>query len=120
MVSPKFATAEEYFAHVDQTTAATMRDVLQAVLSVSAELHTVMAWNVPQVKHAAGKYVFGMSAARNHISLAPWSSDVMAKFAERIAPYRPTKAMMRVPVDWKVDTALISDLVNARLREIDG
>lgn len=97
-----------------------MRNILDVVLSVSPDLHSVIAWNVPQVKHANGKYVFGMSAAKNHISLAPWSSDVMVALADRIAPYDPTKAMIRVPSDWKVDAALIRDLVTARLREIDA
>lgn len=120
MGSPTFATAEEYFAHLDDTKASTMRSVLRAVLSVSPELHAVIAWNVPQVKHTGGKYVFGMSAAKNHISLAPWSKAAMATHSSRLSDFHPTAGMFRVPVDWDVDVPLITDLVRERMAEIDA
>ena len=118
MPGAKFTNTDEYFASLDTTKATTLRSVLDAVLAVSPDLHAVIAWNVPQIKHANGKYVFGMSAAKNHLSLAPWSKDAMAQFASEIAAYDPTDAMFRVPVDWTVDTALIHGLVTVRLAEI--
>ena len=86
-------------------------------MAVRQDLGVKLSWNVPQV-HLCKHYVMGFGPAKRHISIAPWSKDVMTVFADRIAAYDPTDNMLRVPTDWKVDTQLIGDLVRARLSEL--
>lgn len=76
-----------------------------------------LAWNTPQIQ-ISGKDVFGMSAAKNHLSLAPWSEAAMTNFADRLAAYETTKGLFKVPVDWDVDGGLITDLIQARMAEL--
>lgn len=113
----KFDNLDEYFASVDDTKAATLHRVLNVIATNFPDSSVKLAWNTPQIQ-IAGKYVFGMSAAKNHLSLAPWSEAVMASFAERLAPYETTKGLFKVPVDWDVDGALITDLIHARMAEL--
>jgi uncharacterized protein YdhG (YjbR/CyaY superfamily) len=64
-----------------------------------------------------GHYVFGASASTHHISISPWSTDVIAAFAHKMSDLVLTKKTIGVPNDWDVDTKLILALVKARLAE---
>ena len=113
----KFENLDEYFASLDDTKAATLRRVLNVIATNFPDSSVKLAWNTPQIQ-IEGKYVFGMSAAKNHLSLAPWSEAAMTTFADRLAPYETTKGLFKVPVDWDVDGTLITDLIQARMAEL--
>ncbi|MDH6531927.1 uncharacterized protein YdhG (YjbR/CyaY superfamily) [Aurantimicrobium minutum] len=112
-----FETVEDYLASLPEPKGETLRRVLNSITSAYPEATLKLAWNVPQVQ-IEGKYVFGVSAAKNHLSLAPWSEAAMASFSERLAPYETTKGLFKVPVDWDVDGELVCDLVAFRLAEL--
>jgi uncharacterized protein YdhG (YjbR/CyaY superfamily) len=67
--------------------------------------------------HIDGKYVFGLSASKNHMSMSPWSTDVIAKFAPKMKDLVLLKKTIRIPNDWDVDAKLIVAMVKARLAE---
>jgi uncharacterized protein YdhG (YjbR/CyaY superfamily) len=113
----KFENLDEYFASLDDTKAQTLRRVLEVIATNFPNSSVKLAWNTPQIQ-IDGKYVFGMSAAKNHLSLAPWSEAAMTTFADRLTPYETTKGLFKVPVDWEVDDALITDLIQARMAEL--
>lgn len=113
----KFENLDEYFASLDSTKAATLQRVLDVIAQEFPDSTVKLAWNTPQIQ-IEGKYVFGMSAAKNHLSLAPWSETVMANFADRLAPYETTKGLFKIPVDWDVDAALVADLIHAKKAEV--
>jgi uncharacterized protein YdhG (YjbR/CyaY superfamily) len=113
----KFGSVDEYVASLPAAHAETMRRMIDAALGADSRLDVKLAWNVPQV-HLGKSYVIGFSAAKAHLSAAPWSKDVMAAFADRLASLDPTDNMFRVAPGWEVDTVLIHDLVHARLAEL--
>lgn len=110
-------TLAQYLEGLDDTRAKTVQAVVDVVLAGHPDATVKISWNVPQVQ-LGGKYVFGIAAAKNHISLSPWSNVAMQLFADRLAQYNPTDNLFRVPVDWQVDHALITDLVDVRLAEL--
>ena len=114
-----FATISEYLAHHGPIKGQTMQTILEVITQHFPELSTKMAWNVPHV-YVSKTYVFGMSAAKNHLTLNPWSTAVMTDFAPRLSGngYVVAKTTFHVPVDWQVDHTLICDLVRARLAEV--
>lgn len=114
---PAFETVDDYLNSLPEPKGETLRQVLNSITSAYPEATLKLAWNVPQVQ-IGGKYVFGVSAAKNHLSLAPWSEAAMASFAQRLAPYETTKGLFKVPVDWDVDGELVCDLVAFRLSEL--
>lgn len=113
----KFESVEDYLNSLESHKQETLRAVIRAIETHFPEAEFKLAWNVPQVQ-IQGKYVFGMSAAKNHLSLAPWSEAVMAEFAPRLAGYETTKGLIRIPVDWDVDQQLIADMISARMAEL--
>jgi uncharacterized protein YdhG (YjbR/CyaY superfamily) len=119
MSPPRFSSLDEYFASLDDPVkATTLRSIIDVILADFPELQVKLAWNVPQI-HRDGTYVLGLSAARNHLSVAPWSPRVMADFTARLEGYVVTPNLFHVSVDWDVDEDLIKDLVRARLGELD-
>lgn len=112
----KFDSVEDYLNSLESPKQETLRAVLNSIETSFPEAELKLAWNVPQVQ-IQGKYVFGFSAAKNHLSLAPWSETVIEKFSERLAPYEKTKGLFKVPVDWNVDSSLITDMIHAKLDE---
>jgi uncharacterized protein YdhG (YjbR/CyaY superfamily) len=63
------------------------------------------------------QYVFGVSTAKNHILIAPWSAKVLKKFAPKFKEYRVNKKTIALPNDWQVDQKVLCDMVKANLAE---
>ena len=118
MPTPKFKVVKEYLAAQDATKAKTLKSVLDFILVQFPELESKISWNVPTI-HRNGKYVFGVAAYKNHLTLAPWSSTVIENFQARLEKYVVFKNCFQIPVDWTIDKKLLKDLVRARLGELD-
>lgn len=119
MSTKRFATVDDYLISLDPVKAETVRAVIDTILADFPETEAVIAWNVPQIKRGK-QYVFGVSTAKKHISLNPWSEQVIEEFRSRLEPtYVVLQSIFQVPVDWDVDRDLLRDLVQARLAELD-
>ncbi len=120
MSEPRFTSIEEYLASLDPTKGKTLGAVIDYVMAEFPDLEIKLAWNVPQI-HRGGQYVFGVSALKAHLALAPWSEVVMANFKDRLekSGYVVRKNLFQIPVDWAIDRDLVKDLVEARLAELD-
>lgn len=114
--SRRFATLEEYLAPLDETKQKTIRTILSTITRAFPSLEVVIAWNKPMVKDGT-RYVFGVAEAANHLLIAPFDADLIARFRPRLEGYEVNKKTIRVPVDWKVDKALLRDMVAAQLAE---
>ena len=113
----KFATFSDFLANEDATKVKTIKKIFKTIQAENPECELVIAWNQPMLRYE-GQYIFGLSTATNHILLAPWSKDVMADFADQLEGYDVKKKTIGVPVNWKVDGALLNGLVGARLAEV--
>ena len=105
-------------ASLNAAKAKTIRAVIDLILTQFPELEVKISWNVPQI-HRDGRYVFGISALKNHLALAPWSARVIDDFRARLEKYVVRKNLFQIPVDWEIDAELLKDLVRARLTELD-
>jgi uncharacterized protein len=119
MKSPKFKSVGDYLASQDSVKARTLRSVIDFILTQFPELESKISWNVPTI-HRNGKYVFGLAAYKNHLTLAPWSPRVIEDFKVRLGKFVVWKSCFQIPVDWKIDRKLVKDLVRARLAELDS
>lgn len=119
MSSTKFDSVDDYLASLDSTKAGTLKSVIDFILKTFPDLRCKIAWNVPQFCRG-NDYVFGVSALKNHLALAPWSTDVIATFKEGLESegYVVKKNLFQIPSDWTVDKALLKNLVKARLAEL--
>jgi uncharacterized protein len=117
-MASRFDSLEDYLASLDLTKAKTIRAVIESILEQFPELEVKISWNVPQV-HRNGQYVFGISALKSHLALAPWSARVIEEFRARLERYVVRKNLFQISVDWEIDAGLLKDLVRARLAELD-
>lgn len=115
--SRKFSTPEDYFASIDPVAAATARSIFKAATDKHKGLDLVTAWNQP-ILRSGKQSVIGLSVAKKHILVNPFSKDVMDSFRERLRDHEPLKHTFKVPLDWKVDVALIREIAAARLEEL--
>ena len=113
----RFAEPEAYFDSLDPVKAATARAIFVVIRRGVKGLELVTAWNQPMLRHESG-YVFGLSAATNHLTLSPMSGAVMEQFAERLRGLKVNKKTFIVPVDWTVDASLLRDMTRARIAEL--
>jgi uncharacterized protein len=118
-MTSRFDSVEAYLASLEPGKAGTIRAILESIRVQFPELEAKIAWNVPQL-HRNGRYVFGVSASKGHLALAPWSARVIEEFRARLEErYVVRQNLFQIPVDWELDPGLLHDLVRARLAELD-
>jgi len=113
----RFATVDDYLAQFDAVKKKTVRSIFKAITSEYPKLELVIAWNQPMLK-IDGQYIFGVSVLKKHILLAPFSQQVLEKFAPKLTGYLVNKKTIQVPVDWKPDAKLLQSMAKARLAEV--
>ena len=114
--SRRVDSPESFFAGLGGAREATARSIFAAISKKFPDLELVIAWNQPMLRRGKD-YVFGLSAATNHLLLAPWggiSDTVMAK----LGGLEVNKKTIRVPADWKVDAPLLHLMVKERLAQL--
>ncbi len=110
----RFSDVSSYIAAQSSPARETVQQLISLVETQRPGLTPVIAWNVPQLRW--GKhYVFGLSVAKAHITLAPWGEGVLDAFRPRLTGYTVNKGTFQVPKDWTIDEQLILDMVDARL-----
>ena len=115
--SKRFEKPADFFKSVSPEQAKTMKAIFKAITTKYPDLELVIAWNQPMLR--SGKdYIFGASASKNHILFAPWSKDVLEKFAPKMKDLDVKKKTIGVPNDWVVDVKLLQSMVKARLAEL--
>lgn len=113
----RFAGPDAYFDGLEPAHAITARAIFAAIDRCHHDLELVMAWNQPMLRTGGG-YVFGLSSSARHLTLNPWSTQVLDAFRPRLTGLRVNKHTFVVPVGWDVDADLLCDLVAARLAEL--
>ncbi len=114
---PRFSSVDDYIAKQEPAKAKTVKAIVDLILKEFPELETKIAWNIPTI-HRQGKYVVGLSVHTNHISFSPFSATVLESFKPRLTKFVTKQNLFHVPVDWKVEEELVTDLVRARLAEL--
>ena len=118
LTSKKFASPDEFLSALDPEVKKTVQSIFAAITKKNADLELVIAWNQPMLRLGSG-YVFGLSVAKNHISLSPFSSDILLLFARQLKEYEVKKNTFQVPLNWKVDVSLLQSMAKARIAELE-
>ena len=114
--SKKFDKPIDFFKKLDSQQAKTVKKIFKVIQAKNPKLELVIAWNQPMLK-LGNDYIFGATVATKHILIAPWSTDVLEAFSERLKHLDVKKKTIGVPNDWKVEEKLILDMVKARIAE---
>lgn len=107
----RFHSFAEYLGSLPQPQRTTVTNIFDVITKAYPDVDVVIAWNHPMVRW--GKhYLFGVSAATNHLLIAPWDVEVLTTFAPRLQEYHLNKKTIRIPADWQVDKKLLRDMIS--------
>jgi uncharacterized protein len=112
----RFEKPADFYKTVTSEQAKTIRAILKVIQGKYPKLELVMAWNQPMLRDGS-KYVFGISATKGYLLIAPWSKDVLEVFLPKLDGYKVNKKTIQIPSDWQIDTKLLLQIVKARLAE---
>jgi uncharacterized protein YdhG (YjbR/CyaY superfamily) len=114
--SRRHDTPADYYKTIDPQQATTLRKLFKVIQTKYPKTELVIAWNQPMLK-LGDDYIFGGSCSKNHITIAPWSTDVLDDFRDKMDHLKVNKKTIVIPSDWKVEEKLILDMVKARIAE---
>ncbi|MEI7883357.1 MAG: DUF4287 domain-containing protein [Actinomycetota bacterium] len=115
--SKRVATPAEFFKGIDPVVRKTAKLIFSTITEKYPDLELVVAWNQPMLRQGKD-YIIGISVAKNHITINPFSGNVLEQCAKRLSKYVVNKKTFQVPLDWKVDSPLLHALTKARIAEL--
>ena len=115
--SRRHSTVDELLDSLGTEHALLTRKIFAAITKKYPKLELVVAWNQPMLKQG-NDYIIGVSASKNHLTIGPWGNDVISVFEKDLAGLDTNKKTIKVPIDWKVNGALLCRLVKYRLDEL--
>jgi len=115
----RFDSPSQYFASLDQPHRSLAERIIRSIQESFPQLTLVMAWNQPILRCDEG-YVFGVSVSAGHLSINPFTPYALHQLAGRLKKLVVLKHTVQIPLDWGVDAALLTDMVDIRLRELES
>ena len=115
--SKRFDSPTTFFNGLEPQARKTVKAIFAAITGKQKGLELVMAWNQPMLRNKNG-YVLGLSVSKNHITINPFSVDVLEKNMKKLAPFKVNKYTFQVPLNWDADALLLNSLAKARITEI--
>ena len=112
----RFENQSDYYKSISPQQAKTVRAIMKTIQSKYPKLELVIAWNQPMLRDGS-KYVFGISATKGYLLIAPWSTSVLDKFRPKLEGYKVNKKTIQIPSDWEIDSKLLHQMVKATLSE---
>ena len=115
--SRRFDKPSDYFETLTPTQSKTAKAIFKVLQTKFPKLELVMAWNQPMLKYGDA-YVFGLTATKKYLLIAPWSQNVLKEFSPRMKDLDVKKKTIGIPSDWSIDSKLLCDMVKARIKEV--
>jgi uncharacterized protein YdhG (YjbR/CyaY superfamily) len=114
----RFDDPEAFFRDLGGEREQTARAIISTILDEFPDLELVIAWNQPMLRRGTD-YVFGLSAATNHLLIASWGG-ISETVAAQLGNLTVNKKTIRVPVDWDIDSNLLRVMVAERLAQLQS
>lgn len=115
--SKRFDSFESYLKQEEPDKAKTIKKIYKVIQSKYPKTEIVIAWNQPMLKFN-DQYIFGVSAAKSHLLLAPFDPKILAKLEKQLKDYVVLKKTVRIPVDWKVDEKLVLAMIKEGINNV--
>ena len=78
------------------------------------------AWTETGPFRYHGKPLLGFAAAKGHLSLYPFSPQVLEAVAPQLDGYKRSKGTLRFTADRPLPAQVVTEIVQRRMAEIDG
>ena len=117
MPRPHFTSVSEYIASKPKEARVALGKVRKAIRTAVPRAEERLSYQMP-VFTLNGVPVLYFAGWKAHYSLHPATDALVAAFTRELAPYRPSKGLIRIPLSEPVPVALIERLARFRAEQI--
>ena len=119
MAKTDFKSMDEYIATFPPDVQATLQRVRTTIRKAVPKAEEAISYQIPTFKlHAS--YVVYFAGWKQHYSLYPASSQLVAAFKDELAPYQVNKGTIRFPLSKPVPVKLIAGIAKFLAKEADA
>jgi len=119
MAKTDFKSIDEYIATFPPDVQATLQRVRTTIRKAVPKAEEAISYQIPTFK-IHGAYVVYFAGWKQHYSLYPASSQLVAAFKDELAPYQVNKGTIRFPLSKPVPVKLIAGIAKFLAKEADA
>ena len=112
----KTTTVADYIAETPPVTRRALKQLRTAIKAAAPGITERISYRIPTFE-LDGRYLLYIAAFKEHVSVYPVTSGMLARYSKAIVPYRAGKGTLRFPLDAPVPTDLVAKLAKVRVRE---
>jgi uncharacterized protein YdhG (YjbR/CyaY superfamily) len=109
----KFATVDEYISSFEDGVQEVLRTLQRTIREAAPQAEESLSYQMVAYR-LNGAPLFYFAAWKQHYSLYPATDDLLAAFADDLAPYQVEKSTIRFPYGHPVPVALIAAMTAFR------
>jgi uncharacterized protein YdhG (YjbR/CyaY superfamily) len=113
------STVDDYLAGLDDVSRAAFARVLEVALEEVPDAEQGTSYGMAALRHR-GKPLLGFLAAKQHLSVYPFSPPVIDAVRDRLDGFELSKGTIRFTVDRPLPEDVVRDVVRLRAAEIGG
>jgi uncharacterized protein YdhG (YjbR/CyaY superfamily) len=110
---------DDYFATLDETTRRVFERVRTLALEVAPDAGQGKSYGMAALR-ARGRPLLGFRAAKGHLSVFPFSPEVVEAVAPRLTGFELSKGTIRFTADRPLPDDVVRDVVRLRLEQVSG
>jgi uncharacterized protein YdhG (YjbR/CyaY superfamily) len=119
MAEPKYSSVDDYIESQPEQARASLQRVRTAIQRAVPEVEESITYNMPTYK-LRGERLLYFAGWKEHYSLYPASSLLIAAFQTDVAPYKINKSTLQFPLSKPVPVELIERIARFRTTETGG
>jgi uncharacterized protein YdhG (YjbR/CyaY superfamily) len=112
-------TVDDYFDNLDGDARAAFERIRSLALDIVPDAEQGTSYGMAALKYKK-KPLLGFAAAKRHLSVFPFSAQVVDGVRDRLSGYELSKGTIRFTVDKPLADDVIRDVVMHRVAEIDA
>jgi uncharacterized protein YdhG (YjbR/CyaY superfamily) len=114
-----FKSVDEYIASQPEAVQRILEGARGAIRKALPRAEEVISYKIPAYK-LQGETVIYFAGWKQHYSLYPAGSRLVAAFKDELAPYKVIKSTIRFPLAQPVPVKLIERIAKFRVKEVAG
>jgi uncharacterized protein YdhG (YjbR/CyaY superfamily) len=112
----KPTTVAEYMAKAPPVARRALKQLRTAIKAAAPGITERISYGIPAFE-LDGRYLLYIAAFKEHVSVYPVTSGMLAEYSKAMAPYRAGKGTLRFPLGAPIPIALVAKLAKVRVRE---
>jgi uncharacterized protein YdhG (YjbR/CyaY superfamily) len=112
----KTTTVPDYIANTPPVARRALKQLRTAIKAAAPGITERISYRIPTFE-LDGRYLLYIAAFKEHVSVYPVTSGMLARYGKAIAPYRAGKGTLRFPLNAPIPTDLVAKLAKVRVRE---